>query len=814
MARRLATVLILVSAIRVLLVAHEHQPIERWMLWPVLGYWFAALAFAFASLGLGLRLLWWLGAEGYSRGEQLVLGFALGVFAQGLLIFGVGLFSLSFGVACALTLGSLLIAGRAPFRLLWASASAGAAGLRGWSFHPLAIAVLPLSVLVLAAVYIPVLNPQNLQHDARWYHLPIAAQYVAQGKITPFVEGWILGTYPHLSSWLFTWALLFPVPVIHGIGIAAHIEVVLFIATLVAVPLGIRRVAEDGQAGYGWAAFFLFPGFLVYDAALSLGADHIAALWALPMLLVLLELWRGRRKRDAVLLGVLAAAAASTKYSALCLLIPIAIAVAVVGLGPLHQHVLRLFPVSRIRELLRLPPAASATSLDTATAPDFAWHSGVTLALSCVLAFGCAWAPHWLKNWLWYGDPVYPVLHDYLSVHPWNASTERLFEDFNASMVQHGPRTLAGLLEALGAAVSYGFETREFDFHGQRPVFGFLFAALLPALPFARAGRRSWSLAALIIVGLMAWYLTYTRDRYLQALLPWMVVFAAVLLRACWHGGSRALRAAVVLLVSLQVIQGLDVFFLRSHVMARGHHPFIALFDQVTAGFRGGDARPAPYPEWAMASWVSLGQRLPAGAKLLSHRERMWTGVGVPVVLDESSWQAGIDYDRTPSRAALLKRLRALGITHVVAGPTEVTSEYGPVTVGGELLLWDLLRASRELTPAPLLRLWELPRALPEEPPTQVALWSCAGHGLPSGVYTIAQLGLGPSSSSPAPLEQPSLKDVESGLSTPPFAVALVGCDQPPARRYGLLQHFGRFNLLRAVAGAEPDHGADQGVAR
>ena len=807
MGRRLATLLVCVSAARIVYIAHVHQPLTQWLLWPVLGYWAAALAFMTASFSLGTRLLSWFGTAVYQRSERLLLGLTLGVYAFSVMLFAIGLLHLSFAVALGLVVAALMIGGRAPFVLLADVVRSVAARMRSWAFQPLSLLVVPLSVLVLAAVYIPLLSLHNLQHDARWYHLPIAAQYVAQGRITPFAEGWILGTYPHLSSLLFTWALLFPVSVVHGIGIAAHMEFLLFVATLVAIPLMVRRASRDGRVGYAWAAFFLFPGFLVYDASVSLGADHIAAFWAPAILVVLFALWRRRRVGDALLLGLFAAAAACTKYSALCLVAPCAFAVLSLGLhGAIPVALRRRLDgmLARVAGYLAGEQASAGTHCASSSSqvvaarhssrPALSLSRGALLVALCGLSFVVGWSPHWLKNLLWYGDPIYPVLHDYLTVHPWNPSTDQQFDEFNRVMVEHGPRTVAGLWEALLAAVSYGFETREFDFHGQRPVFGFLFAALLPVAPFVRIGRRGWSVLALCILGLMSWYLSYTRDRYLQAMLPWLVVFAAVTLRACWHRGSRALRAATVLLVAVQVVAGLDVFFLRSHVMARGHHPWTALFDSVTGGYRGGAHWEKPHAEWYMASWVAIGRQLPRGAKLLSHRERLWTGVGVPVVTDESRWQAGIDYDRSPSRGALLSRLRTLRVTHVLTGDTPASTEYGPLSVGGELRLWDLLRYAREMRPEKPFRLWELPKTLPTEPAGRVAVFTCRGRGVPAGVYTIEQLGLGPAGRQPQPLPTPTLKDVQSGASTPPFAVWLPGCTAVPPG-YVRMQKFGLFEL-------------------
>ena len=41
-----------------------------------------------------------------------------------------------------------------------------------------------------------------------------------------------------------------------------------------------------------WIAMFLFPGIFLYDSNLHAGADHIAALFCIPLVLALLRVWR------------------------------------------------------------------------------------------------------------------------------------------------------------------------------------------------------------------------------------------------------------------------------------------------------------------------------------------------------------------------------------------------------------------------------------------------------------------------------------------------------------------------------------------
>src|SRR4029079_19153728 len=102
--------------------------------------------------------------------------------------------------------------------------------VRAARFRPsaLSLAALLFGVVGLLLVYVPILTPHNVQHDARWYHLTIAQQYAAAGAITRFPEGWFLGAYPHLASLLYTWAMLMPAGIVHPIEPPAPPEFLLF----------------------------------------------------------------------------------------------------------------------------------------------------------------------------------------------------------------------------------------------------------------------------------------------------------------------------------------------------------------------------------------------------------------------------------------------------------------------------------------------------------------------------------------------------------------------------------------------------------
>ncbi|HEX7672494.1 MAG TPA: hypothetical protein VF395_23030, partial [Polyangiaceae bacterium] len=436
-----------------------HYPIRKWLLFRVLGYLLLALYWGTGCLSVGLEILERAVPRQYRRWEAPFVAFPLGVLTFALSVFVVGLVG-RLGTAFFVLSPLVFILVGYP-RLARLSAHVRSA-LRqaAWNFTRVEIAALVFGVVGLLFVYLPILTPHNVQHDARWYHLTIAERYAAEGAITRFPEGWFLGAYPQLASLLYTWAMLMPAGIVHRVELCAHLEFVVFVMTIAATPALVRRILPGVRLPLAWAGFFLFPGLLVYDSNLSVGADHIAAVFAPAGLLALYPALRTVGFRHAALVGALAAGAALTKYSAFSVAVPLvgAIVLRAAWLAQRGAHVRR-----------------ALTSIG-----------------AVVLAFAVLWSPHWLKNLLWYGDPAYPILHHWFLPHPWTSQAESYFRIFLQLAILSPTHDLAGALESLRAAVTLGFGTQSYGFHYDFPTFGFLFAATLYCLPFSRSKWRVW----------------------------------------------------------------------------------------------------------------------------------------------------------------------------------------------------------------------------------------------------------------------------------------------------------------------------------
>ncbi len=561
--------------------------------------------------------------------EQIAVSFAVGVylFYLGSTLGGLlGLYGATFFFALPL---ALVAAGARP---TLRHARRAVRHLRGaWRRSPRrspwGLLVYAVGGLGLLLVYFAILTPNNVGFDGRWQHVALAEHYVALGAIRRFPEGWYFGTQPHLAALLYAWALLLPAGgLADRIELAAHLEMTIFVFTLPGVTAIFRRLVRPAGGPlafyrYAWAARFLFPGVLLYDSSLCLGADHVAAVFAAPIFLLLLRAWPRLAPRACVLLAITLAGALLTKYTAGLLLVVPAIAVFMVravGLG--------------LPALLR---RVGAPSLRTVCA-------GPLAALVCIVV---ATAPHWATNAAWYGDPIYPLLHAHLTPHPWTADSANRLDVGLASMLWRPERSLAGVARTLGVLATFSFVPNDWPgFHGTTPVFGSLFTLCLAALPFLRGTRRLWGLYGLTHVGIFVWYWTHHQDRYLQTALPWMAAATAAVLALLWQRGG-AVRVAACGLAALQIVWGAGVYFIPAHVyLGVPAKAVIDLFSRPR-----GRADPGRFV--FSDPFVAIGRALPpkAGARAAS----LTNGGAAPrhrkaSVSDCPYHQGGISYQCTP----------------------------------------------------------------------------------------------------------------------------------------------------------------------
>ncbi|MDQ2643823.1 MAG: hypothetical protein M3020_08425 [Myxococcota bacterium] len=618
-------------------VGHGHYPIPDWLFWHYAGYWVAVLVWAAGCVGTGAFLLERVFRLRLPLLEHWLLSFTLGLFAFEWLMFLVGAAGLyrksTFFLAPILPLA----VGQPALTALWLR-TRKLLRRRPPRLTPLTGLALAFGLFGLGMVYFLVLTPENIQFDSRWKHMAIAEDWVVHGGLRRPTEGWVFSARPHMTSYLFAWAFLAPkARLFDQMLLCAHLEFFTFLVTTV---LGVsalaRRLVPGVNPSVAWVARFLFPGIFLYDSSVSGGTDHFGALYAVPIAIFVYRTLRVFEKRNVWVLVCLLAGAVLVKETAALLLVPVPLALLI---GRWIAHLVRALREKK-PELLRSAWWIPLTAL------------GVGLLVS---------APFWLKNLIFFGNPVYPSLGRLFPSEPWSEAAAYKFKwSYQEGQMWAPSRDLDGLLETFRALFTFSFIPNDWHkFHRDVPVFGSLYTLFLPALLFLKGTRRIWLLALWIHVGVFAWYSVHHQDRYLQGLLPLMAGSLAATLWLVWHSFGRVVRGLVCALVALQVVWGGDVYFFETHAMARA--PIKKVLDILSSGFTKDFEERFKVQE----RYQEIGRALPKGARILFHEQNMHLGVNAESVLDKHQWQLGIDYALAGTPEGVRKLLTGLGVTHV-----------------------------------------------------------------------------------------------------------------------------------------------------
>jgi len=701
---------LVVAAVWLASIFDRHYPVREWLFFRYVVSWLGALAFCLASLSSGNLVVSALSRPGECQDGHVTLSFATGTFLFFLVTFVVGLlggfgsaaFVLIpvglFGVGAKRLARDLLAFRRSRFGRPWFEPLRASEAL-GFAFGAVALIFL----------YVPTLMPENTAYDTRWYHLGLAEHYVAAGGIERLPEGPVFATVPQLATVLYTWAFLLPgSQLFDRIELAAHLEFVIFVFTLPGIPALVRYLIPDARARLSWVALFFFPAIFLYDASLYVASDHVAALWSIPTYLMMARAWPELRPSACLLFALQAAGLAMSKYTA-----PLA----------------AVFPVFAL--LGRAAWLASRRLRGSITHDG--WYLGPATALVAGLVLT---APHWLKNLLWYGDPLYPILHRHLDVRPWVPEGPLWYAQYDIeSWAVKGPLNVK--LQALWRGLteySYGLYNWP-DFHGTFPIVGSLFTCGLIALPFLRGTRRLLALIVAGHVGIACWALMFAHDRYLQPLLPWMAAAVAALSILVYRAG-RVARVGLLLLGGVQLVWGLDMVFWPLHKMTAKSGMAMAsdFFGQAYA--KQFVPRTRPFEEY-----VRIGEALPDGSKILLHHSHVRLGIKHQTVWDWPHFQFGISYGSFRSSSELHRWLRENGVTHVVYEPERV---YGDESLAGDLIFHTY--AKQHLVNVKVIH-GRLVGELPSEPPpperSTVFYFGC-GTGPRSGLFQLSDLRASP----------------------------------------------------------------------
>lgn len=594
-------------------------PLEGWTLWRFSIIWPATLVWWASLMVSGRAILTRVVRVSLPGAEQATMSFTLGLMAFHTLFSLFGFVGLLNRVTYFLT----------PVLLAAPGIKASLLDVRRRLRHrlpprrlsPLRIALTSFGVVGVALIYFPIIAPSHLGFDSGWYHIPLAEHYVAAGGIVRFPEGWYLG--PHLASIIYTWGLMTPgLSFADRLVLLNHLEFVTFVMTLVGVAALAIRVGRNNKLGLAWVAMFAFPTLYLHD--LQIAADHVAAFFFAPVYLGLYRAWKYLNPRFVALFAAGAAGGLATKYTAAHgMLVPI-----VAILGRAAWLALRRKQWRRV-----------GLGLGTA--------AGVGLTLT---------APFWLKQWVYYGNPLYPMLQNVFHGRPWHEDATLVYQSFLKVAVTGAAPGWKGVKESAEAMLTFSGTACEFwEYHRNVPYFGGLFTIASLSVPFLPVGKRIWVLLLGLHGAIFVWFWQAHQDRYLQAIVPGMAALIGVVAFAAWE--KWATRVAFAATVIVQLAWGSSVFGLPAQVAK-----YKAALATLSSTYDGTWDKPVPELE----PWVSVGKKLPHRAVVLVHDTYWHTGLERRTVNDWIGLQAGLNYGRMASSRELLATLRRMGVTHLL----------------------------------------------------------------------------------------------------------------------------------------------------
>jgi hypothetical protein len=717
-------------------------PLKSWLAWTILAIVAYTALFALACVSIGrLALTKLFRVNDLPTLETGAMSFGLGVISFVLAMYVGGALHLFNGVF-AIAMPVIMIAASAKSLRDYAreiAAEWAAPRRRAGYATPLAYAAIAAGIVCVAFVYLGSFTPDSINFDASWSHLPIAADYARAGKIIPFNADYTRSV-PHLNSIVATWAFIVPSLSISARWmLALHLELAVFVGTLVGIAAMARWLLADpvDERPRGtWAAFFLFPAIFVYDCNIAGAADHYLALFAPLAFLGVVRVDGEFEWRRCALAGAFLAGALLTKYQAIYLIF---------GVGLIFAGRWIAAVIRRARRKPSIDVGAPSTErssgtsdpTDTERSPDrpsalpvsralVSWKQlllGPVAILGALLAIS---SPHFLKNLIFYGNPVYPFAQDIFKSHPTvpNAAFlfEYLFKDYTYRL--HGT-TWQNIKTAAGLTLNFSVKPH-YSFTKSVPNTGSLFTLTLPLILFLKRPKRlAWAGVA-GMAALFLWAYTFQVDRHLQTFLPLLVACTAAVIVRAWEQGWLA-RIGLIPLVGLQILWGADAIAYNAGSRING------AFALIKAGYDGrrDDARMS-----FRQNFRDVGAALPPNAKVIEHRYRPNLGIDRDIYLDWAGSQGLFYYEDLPGPQATWKRYKDLGMTHIIHLPG-----HGPgMTKHEEILFQEFLyRYCPSKKRIGMFEVIEIPASSPPPDHEEIAV-SIGANGYRDGLYHVMNM--------------------------------------------------------------------------
>lgn len=704
----LALIVCLVGVVIYARVAGERYPVRAWLAWDILRIWGWTLVLTSGYLSLG-ALLTNRFFEGKERPpfQSLLFSAALGLVAWCWCMYAAGTVGLFRGwFMVTLAAGSVAAGGRELWSVLrrcfaaWQEAPP--AGVLGWL-------ATSWGAFCIVLMYLQCMTPDALNYDGSWYHLPIAQDYAREGRIVPSY-GEYNRCFPHLASFIHTFG--FSVPGMRPelrwmMALTVEFTIVLWkiFGALVAAQW---MLGKSGPRGL-WVVFFLFPSIFIYDQNIGGSSDHFMGFFAAPVFLALVAAAERFETRACILLGVLLGGALLTKYQAVYVL---GVSGAILG-------------IRWCQFAWRLLKRSSTTD----AALVLSWRTLVMAAVFVAGATLIVSAPHFVKNIIFYHNPVYPFSQGLFPSTPTHEKS-KFFMDYAYANYPYLPKGQG--LEKIWNAVKLFFTfsfVPHYSFTKHYVSMGSLFTLLLPTILLVRGKGRLAIGTFASFVGILCWALTYVGDRYLQAIIALPIAVTAAMLVRVWELGVIA-RVGLSVLVAFQMVWGADAMFYSGQGRLRSA---VAL---ITSGYDGKRSPAQRYPQRKAQRQIT--QATPEDAVIMVRNYRVLLGLDRRTLSDVQSWQSLFFYERAKGARSLYEMYKDAGVTHLLYPPNARPAGTLQASIVFDDLVYNYCSARKRFGS---LELVTMPKKAPPPDPKEYWVLNLAKDGYALGWYQIDQLG-------------------------------------------------------------------------
>lgn len=593
------------------------------------------LAIAAVCAGIGGPILRWLRADDARPAERIAFGTALGMGVLAYLVLGLGLIGL-WNRGAFITL--LAVAALAAVVLLVRRPRAPSAPRAHREQPPRRDAITVLLVLFLSVVgaltLLSALAPSAANDwDGLSYHLAVPKVWLEAGRITylPWVSH---SNFPLTIEMLYGLGLaLLP----EGQPLAKFFNWLMGALTVLAI-YALGRSCWNGRSGMIGGAVFASMPLIAWEGGTA-GNDLAVGLYATLAFVGVLNWWRGR-PQGWLWVGALACGFA---------------------LGS------KLFAVV-VWAFLSL-----AVLLHAAIGEKRPWPGALWLAARFALLGAAVGAPWYVKSQVMTGNPCYPFFHHWFGGRDWGPLAA-------AAYVREQARfgIGRGWLDLLRLPWDLTMRPREF-WRFPTASLGPLLLALIPAGAVVRrtdVATRFLLAAALVFV--IAWFFGVQHIRYLTPIMPILAALAGAAVVQLgqvrrWLGGVAGVGVAMVAIYAVLMLEFMAM-----------DQPGMPGFARVAVGLQSRDdylAATLRTPGGESDLWGvyrAINETLPKHARIIFYgetrgfycpRDHLWGGWG-------AAHHQMIDYEGMSGPADLVRRYRALGVTHVLIHQRRVEPEY------------------------------------------------------------------------------------------------------------------------------------------